>query len=127
MKLLALILLFPALVIAQSPKTATARPLGPAPGAIVCQDMATVQFMFHWYAQSWEEHMQDAVTRGGSTAIRGRALAGPDLKRFGCALAKPGTLLHLLGGNWVSFKEPSGKVFKGVTQSNMYAIEAEKN
>lgn len=108
-----------------APATATAKGIGPAPGAIVCRDLATVSAMVDLYASSLEERMQAVATGGGSSAVNGSPLAPPDLAHYGCALAKPGTELTLETSDQaaavVSFRLPNGHTFKGVTQTNMIA------
>ena len=117
------LLLFPALASAQKPITVTAKGVGPAPGAILCRNLATVSEMVDLYAESMEERMQAAVTGGASTRANGSPLATPELQRYGCVLAAPGTKMQLESegvGSVVSFKTPKGRIVRGVTQSNMY-------
>lgn len=111
-----------------APHIVTAKALGPAPGAIVCHNLATVQAMFDLYSERWEERMQAAFTGGESATVNGHPLDPPELKYYGCALAKPGTRMTLRseaqGIGTVTLKLSDGKTFSGVTQSNMYATDA---
>lgn len=120
---LAVCLLFPVLAAAQPPITVTAKDLGPVPGAVVCRNMATVTEIVDLYAESMEERMQATLTGGASSRVNGSPLPAPDLQRYGCALAKPGTKMSLESEGVapvVSFKTAKGRLVRGVTQSNMY-------
>lgn len=111
-----------------APDSVTARGVGPAPGAVVCRDLATVSAMVDWYAEAMEERLQAAVTGGASAQVDGQPLGAPDLARYGCALAKPGTPMTVTTADQaaavVAFKMPNGKTFRGVTQSNMIESRA---
>jgi hypothetical protein len=72
---------------------AVARGVSVVPGAIVCPDHNTVALAFDQYAQSWEEHFQDAVTKGQSELLRGKATNNPQLRAYDCVLLSPGTPL----------------------------------
>jgi hypothetical protein len=116
--------LFAAAVSAQhDPHIVIAKGVGPAPGAVVCHDLATVSAMVDLYAASLEERMQAIATGGASSRVNGTPLPPPDLARHGCALAKPGTELRLLSFDQaeavVSLRLSTGREFKGVTQLNM--------
>jgi hypothetical protein len=118
------LLLFPALASPQTPITVTAKGVGPVPGAVVCRNMARVSEIVDLYAESMEERMQAAFTGGASSSVNGSPLKVPDLQRYGCALAKPGTMMTLESEGVapvVRFKTEKGRVFRGVTQSNMYS------
>jgi hypothetical protein len=81
-RLTLLLLLTATPIVAAAPDTVTAKALGPAPGAIVCRDLATVSEMFDLYAQSWEDRMQAVLTGGASTRVNGAPLPPPNLARY---------------------------------------------
>ncbi|MFP5277000.1 MAG: hypothetical protein ACLGPM_07785 [Acidobacteriota bacterium] len=113
-----------------SPVTVTARQLGPAPGAIVCRDLATVSAMFELYAEAWETGAQARLTDGASAELES-PYPGPQLEAYGCALAKAGTRMTLVrvdGAAAVVILHRKGrKPFSGVTQSNMYIPAAPRS
>ena len=91
------------------------------PGAIVCPDFRTVQFMFDWYTTHWEDEQRNVLTNGQSRLIEGET-SPPNFKLYGCALIPPGTSLILQKGNVVpvvTTKLPNGKVISGVTLPSM--------
>lgn len=101
-----------------SARTLIARSTGVVPGTIVCPDLQTVAVMFRLSAGHWEEKSQDAVTRGQSELLRGKAVPAPDLASFGCALIAPGTAMTLEAEKpvpIVSVRLPDGTIFRGVT------------
>jgi hypothetical protein len=99
-----------------------AQGVGIVPGAIVCADLRTVDFMYSLYKSHWSDAMQDAVTNGQSKLIRGESTAVPDPKRYGCTLLPPGTHLTVEIGNMVpvvTARLADGKVVRGVTYPQM--------
>jgi hypothetical protein len=124
MRLFPIVALFPVLAFAQSAQIELiATGVGPAPGAIVCRNLATVSEMVDLYAENMEERLQALYTQGASSRVNGAPLPPPNLARYGCALAKPGTRMRLESAGIapiVSFKTTNGRIVRGVTQSNMY-------
>lgn len=97
-----------------------------APGAIVCQDFASLRLVFDLYSHHWEDTMQDRLTKGQSQDLRGPSSPVPDPKLYGCALLRPGTPVHVensdaftTGIPTVSAKLPDGTMVRGVTLPKM--------
>ncbi len=67
-------------------KLVVANGVSVVPGAIVCADYKTVEFMFHWYAEQWKDNFNKQVTNGQSVLVEGKTTSAPDLKRYGCNL-----------------------------------------
>ncbi len=104
--------------------TVHAKSLSVVPGALVCPDIATVQWMFRLYVYHWEDTAQDAVTHGQSELLRGQATPLPELAAYGCALIPAGTPMQLTRGNVVpvvTATGPDGNQVHGVTLPNMIA------
>ena len=105
---------------------ARAKSLSAAPGAIVCPDFASVRLVFSLYASHWEDTMQDAVTQGQATVLRGAFAPAPDPALYGCSLLKPGTAVYVentdaftTGIPIVSAQLPDGSTIRGVTLPGM--------
>jgi hypothetical protein len=97
-----------------------------APGAIVCQDFASLRLVFDLYSHHWEDTMQDKLTNGQSQVLRGPPSPTPDLKVHGCSLVRPGTPVYVensdaftTGIPKVSTKLPDGTMVRGVTLPKM--------
>jgi len=100
----------------------TASALSAAPGAIVCQDYATVQLVFRIYTAHWQDSLQDRLTKGQSKLLRGESSPEPVPEVYGCMLVPPGTSMLQDPGNVVpvvTFKRSDGSYFKGVTMAPM--------
>lgn len=103
--------------------------LSGAPGAIVCRDFQTVSLVFRLYNQSLEDRLQDALTKGAATSIRGPSAAEPDPASFGCVLAPDGTpLLKEVQGivPRVTVRLADGSFFQGITMSQMLKSSTSK-
>jgi hypothetical protein len=105
---------------------ARAKSLSAAPGAIVCPNFASVRLVFSLYASHWEDAMQDAVTQGQATVLRGASAPAPDPALYGCSLLKPGTAVYVentdaftTGIPIVSAQLPDGSTIRGVTLPGM--------
>ena len=101
--------------------------VGVVPGAIVCPDYPTTEFMFHWYNRHDEETFQDMVLKGGWSEIHGKPTPSPPFERYGCVLAPNGTTVMMVRPKGkmvptITGKLPSGKTFKGITLPSMYNI-----
>ncbi len=93
------------------------------PGAIVCADLKTVEFIFHWYTEQWRDDFNNQATNGQSVLVEGKPTSAPDLQRYGCNLIHNGTSMTMEVGNVVSVvtaKLPNGKIIKGVTLPSMF-------
>jgi TonB family protein len=97
--------------------------VGVVPGALVCQDLATVGLVVSLYTEYWTDAMQDAMTLGSSRLIRGPSVSAPNLPHYKCSLLKPGTPVHvepiMPGMLRITAKAPDGHFIRGVTQGNM--------
>ncbi|MEA2895979.1 MAG: hypothetical protein QOJ84_1594 [Bradyrhizobium sp.] len=96
--------------------------LNAAPGAIVCNDYATVMLMFQLYTRHWTDRLQDAVTKGQSQLLRGAAAEEPDPEFYGCLVVQPGTAMLQDPGNAIpviTVQRDDGSFFKGVTMAPM--------
>ena len=110
-----------------SSEAVVAKELSVVPGALVCPNFQAVQSVFQMYTDSWEEKMQDAVTRGQSQLVRGRAVDAPDLNRYGCVLLPAGTPMKLEPGKLVPVVQAkmSGTWIRGVTLGGMFISQEE--
>lgn len=112
-----------------TPPAATFKPnavaigVGVVPGAIVCQDLASVGLVYSLYAQYWTDAMQDAMTHGTSRLIRGPSAPPPNLVRHKCSILKAGTLVQverlMPGVLRIAAKSSEGHYIRGVTRENM--------
>ena len=97
--------------------------VGVVPGAVVCQDLATVRLVSSLYADYWTDAMQDAMTHGASRLIRGPSVSAPDLPHYWCSLLKAGTPVHveriMPGILRISAKSTDGRFVRGITQEDM--------
>jgi hypothetical protein len=96
--------------------------LNAAPGAIICNDYATVMLMFQLYTRHWTDRFQDAVTKGQSRLLRGAAAEEPDPGFYGCLVVQPGMAMLQDPGNdipVVTVQRDDGSFFKGVTMAPM--------
>jgi len=107
---------------------AAAKSLTAAPGAIVCDNLATVRLVFDLYAAHWEDRVQDALTKGQATQLRGQSSPVPNPSAYGCSLLTPGTPVQVLNSDAfttgiprVVAKLPNGKPIRGVTLPSMLA------
>jgi TonB family protein len=100
------------------------------PGAIVCQDLASVHLVWKLYVDHWTDAMQDQLTNGGSRVLRGPSSPKPDPKVYGCSLLAAETPVefeHTLPGIVrVISKLADGRFIRGVTQENMVRAISEK-
>ena len=69
--------------------------VGVVPGAIVCQDLATVGLVYSLYAEYWTDAMQVAMTHGTSRLIRGPSVPPPNLPHYKCSILKRGALVQV--------------------------------
>jgi TonB family protein len=97
--------------------------VGVVPGAIVCQDLATVGLVYSLYANYWTDAMQDAMTHGTSRLIRGPSVSPPNPPYYKCFLLKRGALVQveriMPGILRITAKSADGRFIRGVTQENM--------
>lgn len=102
------------------------------PGAVVCQDLASVHLVWRLYENYWTDAMQDRLTNGSSRTLRGPSSPEPDPKAYGCSFLAAGTPVefeHTLPGIvQVTAKFADARFVRGVTQENMVrAISATEN
>jgi hypothetical protein len=98
--------------------------VGPVPGVLICPDLTTLQVLFQAYADYWSESMQDRLTGGQASLIRGQSADNPDPESVGCYLAESGTHMVLENGFMVpvvTADTTSGVRVRGVTQQNMFS------
>jgi TonB family protein len=101
------------------------------PGAIVCQDLASVHLVWKLYVDHWTDAMQDQLTNGGSRVLRGPPSPKPNPKVYGCSLLTADTPVEfeqtVPGIVRVIAKLADGRFIRGVTQENMVrAISAKE-
>jgi len=93
------------------------------PGAIVCDDLASVRLVARRYMQHWEDAEQDVMTHGASKILRGPSSHAPKPSAYGCSLLPAGTPVQvtksLPGAVVLTAKASDGHTVHGVTQSNM--------
>lgn len=130
-------LLFSASAFGQShthPVPVIATRVGPLPGALVCQDEATIQMLFYSYADYSDEVMRAVMTHGQSMTLEGVPWL-PKLARYGCVFVAAGKRMTIAKPDIappvpaavvaVQVRLTNGHTFHGVTQTNMF-VEPEK-
>lgn len=99
-------------------------PMGGAPGALVCDDLPTVQLMVSMYSEYWSDAMQEKIMGPKVKELRGPSAPMPQPDLFRCSLLPPGTAVEIKG--WVIqgvpeviAQRPDGKWIYGVTLESM--------
>jgi hypothetical protein len=105
---------------------AVAKPVSLVPGAIVCPDFPRVSLVFDLYVDYGGDAIQDAMTHGQSTILRGPSAPAPDPTLYGCSLLKPGTGVYVKNSDafttgipMVRAQLPDGTIINGVTLPSM--------
>lgn len=97
---------------------------GGAPGAIVCDDLPSVQNVAEGYRDYWIDAIRERMMGPKVRELEGPPAAKPDPDLFGCSLLPPGTAVEIKG--WVTqgvpeiiAQRPDGNWIYGVTLENM--------
>lgn len=94
---------------------------GVVPDAILCQDLATVDLMYRWWAQHAADEMASGLTQGRSARANGVTPPAP-LAAYGCIAVPPGTEALVMPGHDprdpttpLTVDRPANTVYTGVT------------
>jgi hypothetical protein len=104
----------------------TAQGISKVPGALICQDYATLSSLMRLYGEAWEEQTQDRLMAGRERPLKGVPMEYPDPTDYNCVLVPSGRSMAIERGGIVPKARvylEDGEVYSGVTNPYMFVAD----